>query len=308
MDIDDQMVGRILNRREVLALLGSAGAALLVGCSAGDDDHSATSTSTPGTSAQATSTSLLPTATTGAATTATSTTGSAETATTASTEPAISTATVAESTATSAGIDASALPACVVAPELTEGPYYVDIDFDRSDIRSDPSTGDVVEGVPLQLVLRAFQVGGEGCTPLAGAAIDIWHCDAFGVYSDSQDPGFDTTGQYFLRGYQVTDDDGLVQFTTIYPGWYQGRAVHIHFKVQGDAGSGQSYEFTSQFFFDEAVTDVVHAQEPYASKGYRTLLNEGDMIYREGGSELMLTLTQSDDGYTGAFDIGIQLA
>jgi protocatechuate 3,4-dioxygenase beta subunit len=281
---------------------------MLIGCSTSDDDDAPTSIASQGTAAKATSTPAAPTTTTGTTATATATAGTAETPTTTATESATSTVPAVESTATSAEIDTTVLPACVVAPELTEGPYYVDIDFERSDIRSDPSTGEVVQGAPLQLVLRALQVGGNGCTPLAGASIDIWHCDALGVYSDSQDPGFDTTGQFFLRGYQVTDENGIVQFTTIYPGWYQGRAVHIHFKVQGDAGSGESYEFTSQFFFDEAVTDVVHAQEPYASKGYRTLLNEDDMIYQDGGSQLMLSLTRTDDGYTGTFDIGIQLA
>jgi protocatechuate 3,4-dioxygenase beta subunit len=302
MDIDDQMIGRFLTRREVLALMGSAGAALLVGCSGSDDDD-ATGTSSQGADTQATS-----------ASTATPTIEPAETEPTDPTATGNTTATntaeAAGSAATSAQIDPTALAACVVAPELTEGPYYVDIDFERSDIRSDPSTGTVVDGTTLELVLRTLQVGGDGCAPLAGAAVDIWHCDANGVYSDSQDPGFDTTGQFFLRGYQVSDDNGVVRFTTIYPGWYQGRAVHIHFKVQGDAGSGQSYEFTSQFFFDESLTDVVQAEAPYAAKGYRTTLNEDDMIYRDGGSALMLEVSQNEsgDGYIATFDIGIQLA
>lgn len=303
MDIDDQMVGRILNRREVLALLGATGVAFLVGCSTGDNDSDdPTSTTTQGTAAQPTSTSP--------GQPATATSGTAGTTTTTATEAATNTTLAAESTATTqAVIDPTVIPACVVAPELTEGPYYVDVDLERSDIRSDPSTGAISEGTTLQLALRAFQVSSAGCVPLANAAVDIWHCDAAGVYSDSQDPGFDTTGQLFLRGYQLTDENGICAFTTIYPGWYQGRAVHIHFKVQGDAGNGQHYEFTSQFFFDETMTDQVHAEEPYASEGYRTLLNEGDGIFQDGGDELILNVTPTDDGsgYIATFDIGIQL-
>src|SRR5687767_9319055 len=111
-------------------------------------------------------------------------------------------------------IDPITLPACVVAPALTEGPYYVDVDLERSDIRSDPSSGQLVEGVPLQLVLRTLRVTREGCLPLVGANVDIWHCDALGVYSDTVDPGFDTSGKQFLRGYQVSDGNGNVRFTT----------------------------------------------------------------------------------------------
>lgn len=159
------------------------------------------------------------------------------------------------------------MPLCVVTPELTEGPYVVDERLNRSDIRSDPTTGAVKEGIPLQLTLRVWQVSSAGCTPLQGAMVDIWHCDALGVYSDVVDPQFNTRGQKFLRGYQVTDADGTVQFITIHPGWYQGRAVHIHFKVRSAAGATQSHECTSQFFFDEDLTDQVHAQGYMPARG-----------------------------------------
>jgi protocatechuate 3,4-dioxygenase beta subunit len=98
--------------------------------------------------------------------------------------------------------------------------------------------------------------------------VDIWHCDAFGVYSDAVDPGFNTVGQKFLHGYQITDNNGSVELTTIYPGWYAGRTVHIHFKVRLFAGTTQTYSFTSQLYFDDTFTDQVFAtQAPYNTRG-----------------------------------------
>jgi protocatechuate 3,4-dioxygenase beta subunit len=200
------------------------------------------------------------------------------------------------------------LPSCVVRPQQTEGPYFVDEKLSRSDIRSDPSNGSVKEGVPLDLEFHVSRIEGSSCTPLAGAVVDVWHCDALGVYSDIQDPGFNTVGKKFLRGYQVTDANGTARFTTIYPGWYQGRAVHIHFKIRSDPGSQAGYEFTSQLYFDDALSDQVHAQPPYASKGQRTVRNDGDGIYRNGGSQLIPQVAgNAQSGYTAAFDIGIQM-
>ncbi|MEI1374544.1 intradiol ring-cleavage dioxygenase [Nostoc sp. UHCC 0926] len=199
------------------------------------------------------------------------------------------------------------LPACVVTPEQTEGPYFVDEKLNRSDIRSDPGDGSVKDGVPLQLTLRVLQIGNTGCTPRADAIVDIWHCDPLGVYSDVTDPGFSTVGKKFLRGYQVTDANGTVQFTTNYPGWYQGRTVHIHFKVRTDAASAQSYEFTSQLYFDDSITDQVHTQTPYASKGQRKLKNAGDGIFQDGGEQMLLKLTKTSLGYAAIFDIGLQM-
>ncbi len=196
-------------------------------------------------------------------------------------------------------------PACVVTPQLTEGPYFVDERLFRSDIRSDPSTGIVKEGVPLRLAFQVLDVTDGACTPLTGAVVDVWHCDALGVYSDVVDPGFNTKGQRWLRGAQYTDDNGTAEFLTIYPGWYQGRAVHIHFKVRTDPGAAVGYEFTSQLFFDEAVTDLVHAQQPYAAKGWRTLRNEDDGIYRESGGQTLVVPTVEDDGYRVSVAVGV---
>ena len=267
MDNDDALVGRLLSRREVLVLFGAAGAALAVACSS---DSKSTATATrPASSTPAN------VATKGAATQA----------------PAAGT-----SASTSA-------PSCIVRPEMTEGPYFVDEKLNRSDIRIEPSDSSVKEGAPIALAFNVSQVGSAGaCTALSGATIDVWHCDAAGVYSDVSDPGFQTTGKKFLRGYQTTDANGQTKFTTIYPGWYQGRTVHIHFKIRTSSG----HEFTSQLFFDDSLTDAVHAKAPYASKGQRTLRNTSDNIYNGGGDQLLLALTPSGDGCATTFDIGLQ--
>src|SRR5437867_10077264 len=102
-------------------------------------------------------------------------------------------------------LSVSAMPPCIVRPEQTEGPYFVDERLNRSDIRSDPTDGRVKSGTPLALTLQVSRLGAGDCHPLPGAQVDIWHCDALGVYSDVRDPGFNTIGQKFLRGYQVTD-------------------------------------------------------------------------------------------------------
>ncbi len=263
MDSDDRQVGQVFSRREFLALLGTAGAALLAGC--------------------------LPQQTE-AVLTATSTTQ-------------VPTNSISLPTSTSTG----SLPACIVRPELTEGPYFVDEKLDRSDIRIEPSDNSVVDGLPLVLKFMVSQVGEEACTPLAGAMVDVWHCDALGVYSDVSDPGFNTVGKKFLRGYQLTDENGIAQFTTIYPGWYQGRTVHVHFKIRSNINSAQSYEFTSQLFFDDTVSDQVYQQDPYASKGERTLRNQDDGIFQNGGSQLLLQLNPADEGYSALFDVGLQM-
>ena len=197
---------------------------------------------------------------------------------------------------------------CVVRPELMEGPYYVDEELLRSDIRSDPSDGTIRPGALLALTFNVSRAASNACSPLAGAIVDLWHCDALGVYSDVSDPSFNTSGKKFLRGYQVTGSDGVARFTTIYPGWYQGRAVHIHFKIRSAASAASAYEFTSQLFFDDSLTDQVHATEPYASKGQRTLRNSGDGIYTSGGSQLVLDVTGTADGYAATFSIALDTA
>lgn len=200
---------------------------------------------------------------------------------------------------------ADAIAACVVRPEMTEGPYFVDEMLNRSDIRVDPSDGSIKDGVPLYLTFRVSLMSANACTPLEGAQVDIWHCDALGVYSDVNDPGFSTVGQKWLRGYQVTDAKGVAAFTTIYPGWYSGRTVHIHFKIRTDPASESGYEFTSQLFFDDTLSDAVFKAEPYASKGIRSTRNANDGIYSDGGDQLLLNVVEQDDGYAATFDIAL---
>ena len=200
---------------------------------------------------------------------------------------------------------AQALPACVVTPEQMEGPFFTDARLNRSDIRSEPADQSVKDGVPLALTLRVSAVGAAGCTPLTGVMVDVWHCDAAGAYSDADRA---TAGRRFLRGYQLTDANGAARFTTIYPGWYPGRAIHIHFKVRILAGPALGHELTSQVYFDEAVTDRVYARAPYSVRGTRGRVRNGDDgLYRRGGDRLLLALAERGPGYTGEFHIGVRM-
>jgi protocatechuate 3,4-dioxygenase beta subunit len=255
MDNDDKTIGRLLSRREVLGLLGAAGAGVLAArASVG--------------------------------------------------------AKAAYAAAAGVGPQGIAVPACVVRPAQTEGPYFVDEKLNRADIRSDPTNGRVMPGALLDLEIRVSRVGAGSCAPLVGAMVDIWQCDAGGVYSDVADTNgfFNTKGQKFLRGYQVTDAAGSARFATIYPGWYSGRTVHIHFKIRTAPVGGRAQEFTSQLYFDDAMTDQVLANAPYIGKGEGRVRNDRDGIFRnENGKDLMLTVAKKGEGYTSTFDIGMNL-
>jgi protocatechuate 3,4-dioxygenase beta subunit len=178
--------------------------------------------------------------------------------------------------------------------------------LNRVDVRSDPPSSAPKPGARLDLTFNVTQMGANGaCTALAGAHVDIWQCDAVGVYSDAKDALFNTIGQKFLRGYQLTDTNGAARFTTIYPGWYPGRAVHIHFKIRTNPKAPAGQEFTSQLYFDEALTDRVHAAPPYASKGKGRTLNEQDGIFKKGGRQLVLAVSEKSGGYAGAFNVAL---
>jgi protocatechuate 3,4-dioxygenase beta subunit len=144
------------------------------------------------------------------------------------------------------------------------------------------------------------------CAVLPGAQVDIWHCDALGVYSDVEDRDSSTRGQQFLRGYQISDHEGVVRFATIYPGWYRGRAVHIHFKVRVPGQNGRLDEFTSQLYFSDELTDRVHEAQPYAANRGQRLLNSRDMIFREGGTQLVLPVVEEGGGYAATYRIAMR--
>lgn len=216
-----------------------------------------------------------------------------------------------ERTAVASGDVATSLPTCVVRPEVTVGPYFLDKQLERSDIRAEPSTGAISPGVPLALAFNVSKIANGACAPLGGAMVDVWQCDATGVYAGFVDrmAGFDSTGKKFLRGYQVTDANGVARFTTIYPGWYRGRTVHVHFKIRTPlaGNAAQTYEFTSQLFFDDALSDRIFTRAPYAGRGQRDTTNANDGILRATGTQLIVAAREAGDGYATSFDIGLDL-
>jgi protocatechuate 3,4-dioxygenase beta subunit len=185
----------------------------------------------------------------------------------------------------------SGLVSCVLTPEMTEGPYYVDGDKVRRNITEGKP------GVPLTLRLTVLDV--STCKPIKRAAVDIWHCDAGGVYSGTSVQS--TEDLRFLRGIQRTDRNGLAIFKTIYPGWYSGRAVHIHLKVY----LGGRTVHTGQLFFPDTLTDTVYKRSPYNQRGSRDARNATDSIFRNGGRRSLLKLAKSGTGYVGRITMGV---
>jgi protocatechuate 3,4-dioxygenase beta subunit len=179
---------------------------------------------------------------------------------------------------------------CVLAPEQTEGPYYVS----GAKIRRTISDGR--PGVPLTLRLRV--VDASGCRPIRKAVVDVWHADALGSYSGISDQA----GKTFMRGLQGTDANGLALFKTVYPGWYPGRTVHIHVMVH----LGGNVVHTGQLYFPDAVTDAVYRRSPYRSRPNRQTRNTDDAIYRNGGRRSQLAVRRLDTGaYTAAITMGV---
>jgi len=189
----------------------------------------------------------------------------------------------------------------VATPAQTEGPYFVDERLNRSDIRIDPSNSAVSTGFPMVLGISVSRIANGAITPLSGAYVDIWHCNASGVYSDVQ--ANSTVGMKFLRGYQITNTHGNARFLTVYPGWYSGRTVHIHFKVRLFNGNSSSFEFTSQLYFDESITNLVYATSPYSQRPNRDTTNARDGIYSSGGTQLMLRLARDSSYALSSFHV-----
>jgi len=185
--------------------------------------------------------------------------------------------------------------ACAVAPTETIGPYPSLTDLVRSDIREGRS------GLPLVLTITVVNAA-SACSPVAGATVDIWQCDAQGRYSQYAQPGYDGRGDTFLRGIQTTDASGRVTFTTVYPGWYAGRATHIHVEV---TVNGRSVKVT-QIAFPENVTAAVYGSGVYAAHGQNPTSNAGDMVFSDGVSGELATLSgDTGNGYTATFQLGI---
>jgi protocatechuate 3,4-dioxygenase beta subunit len=194
--------------------------------------------------------------------------------------------------AEAAGSGEQAAVVCVLAPEMTEGPYYLPGEKVRRNI---------TEGLPgAPLTLRLTVVDASTCKPIKGAAVDIWHASAGGKYSGEQANG--TVGQTFLRGIQRTDANGLARFTTVYPGWYQGRTVHIHVKVH----VGGSIVHTGQLFFHDSLTDAVYRKAPYSGRSARSVRNANDSIYLAGGSRSLLGVRAAGRGYIGSISMGVR--
>ena len=182
---------------------------------------------------------------------------------------------------------ASGAVSCVLAPESTEGPFFLPGDKVRRNVTEGKP------GVPLTLKLTVLDV--STCKPIKGAAVDIWHCDAVGTYAAA-------TNKTFLRGIQRTDAKGVATFTTVYPGWYPGRTVHIHVRVS----LGGNVIHTGQLYFPDATTDAVYKRKPYSSRPGRSTRNPDDSIYRNGGSRSTLKLKKVKTAYTGSITMGVQ--
>jgi hypothetical protein len=148
----------------------------------------------------------------------------------------------------------------------------------------------------------------DSCEPLKNAVVDLWHCDALGSYSGFEAAsgggpggGGRTDDEKYLRGAQVTNADGIVEFVTVYPGWYQGRTVHIHGKVHVDNQTA----LTTQFFFDDKVSERVYESSPYSQRSGRDVLNDNDNIFDES---LLLDLSREGEGYLGGISLDVRSA
>ncbi|MDQ0760508.1 intradiol ring-cleavage dioxygenase [Streptomyces canus] len=206
----------------------------------------------------------------------------------------------------------AAAAVCTLTKEMTEGPYYLDGQYVRADITEGKT------GFPLELALTV--VDDDTCATISNALVEIWHCDALGEYSgyvgnnghDEPDSGT------FLRGGVLTDSSGVARITTVYPGWYRGRCVHIHVKVHvgvtltsDGSFTGGTELHTGQLFFDETVTAKVGALSPYSANTVTRTTLAQDGIYDDGGAASgLLTLTALGStpsaGYSGTLTLGVE--
>ncbi|MER5580560.1 intradiol ring-cleavage dioxygenase [Streptomyces asoensis] len=213
-------------------------------------------------------------------------------------------------TADAAPVAAAAV--CTLTKEMTEGPYYLDGQYVRADVTEGKA------GVPLKLTLTV--VDDDTCVPLSNALVEIWHCDALGEYSGfvGNNGHSEPDDGTFLRGGVLTNASGVANITTVYPGWYRGRCIHIHVKVHtnvtltsnGSFTGGQELH-TGQLFINETITTAVAKVSPYSTNTVpRTTLAQ-DSIYDDGGAASgLLTLTAlgstTSAGYTGTLTLGVE--
>jgi protocatechuate 3,4-dioxygenase beta subunit len=194
--------------------------------------------------------------------------------------------------ASTTSVSAAAAPSCILAPEQTEGPYYIDDGLVRSNITEGK------KGVALQLRLQVLDA--TTCKPLKGATVEVWHCDALGNYSGFSPP---TSEKTYLRGGQRSNTAGNVIFRTIYPGWYQGRTTHIHVKVH----VGGQEVHTGQLYFKDTLSAAVYRnRSPYRTRGQKDTPNAQDGVFGQGGKQSMLRLTKHGSGYIGRLALGVR--
>lgn len=190
---------------------------------------------------------------------------------------------------------------CLVTPRSIEGPFYLDPRLVRTDI------GEGRPGTALRMRLRVIEAG--PCTPIANARIDIWHADAQGLYSGYEGQGdrqrLSTVGQTFLRGTQFTDGSGWAAFASIYPGWYPGRATHVHFKVLIEART----LLTGQMYFPDAINASVYGAVPaYGNRAFkRDIVNGTDFLARREDPQGrgVCTVERTGEGYLASLVIAV---
>lgn len=192
---------------------------------------------------------------------------------------------------------------CITTPQETAGPYPYDLSADSAIYRTDITEGKT--GIPLSLTLTIVNTS-NSCTAISGARVDIWHCDKDGYYSEYSEPGYlgteDNTGKTFLRGIQLTDSNGQVKFTTIYPGWYTGRVTHIHVEVYINS----VLKSTTQLAFPDSLNTTVYATSLYSAHGQNTITNSADQVFSDSYSSELLTISgDTTNGYTATFQVGV---
>jgi protocatechuate 3,4-dioxygenase beta subunit len=284
-------------RRRALGIFAAVGFGTLAACANDDDDDGEASSSSTSSTAASTAPSTTTTAST-PADSATTTSASAS-----------ATATVATATPTD----------FLDFPEETNGPFPADGSNDngegqladvladprivRSDITTNLDGSDPQPGIPLALTMLI----GSGGAPLPGAAVYAWHCSRDGhysVYSGGMNGG-DYSDTTWFRGVQVADANGEVTFNTIFPGRYQGRAVHIHFEVYED-DTFSNLLLTSQVGFDDAESDAIYATEPdYATSLSNPTYNADDNVFNDGDGSQIVDLGEPAAALEASVAVGI---